>query len=153
MGIESVGERAVENLGIDTIEKFWKFNDTKYINGQSLIAYRDSHKEEIEELLQYVEVVEEKKSVGTMYTIFGIVIIFWAIFKLNGTALTTYANSYTDREMSSTFLAPAKTLSQVDNSVIAKNDSVFQLDEHFRKIKDANGNPVKCVDYPSYFKN
>jgi len=88
-----------------------------------------------------------------MYTIFGIVIIFWAIFKLNGTALTTYANSYTDREMSSTFLGPAKTLSQVDNSVIAKNDSVFQLDEHFRKIKDANGNPVKCVDYPSYFKN
>jgi DNA ligase (NAD+) len=64
LGIESVGERAVENLGIDTIEKFWKFNDTKYINGQSLIAYRDSHKEEIEELLQYVEVVEEKKSVG-----------------------------------------------------------------------------------------
>lgn len=64
LGIESVGERAVENLGIDTIEKFWKFNDIKYINGQSLIAYRDSHKEEIEELLQYVEVVEEKKSVG-----------------------------------------------------------------------------------------
>ena len=53
-------------------------------------------------------------------------IIFWAIFKLNGTALTTYANSYTDREMSSTFLGPAKTLSQVDNSVVAKNDSVFQ---------------------------
>jgi hypothetical protein len=23
----------------------------------------------------------------------------------------------------------------------------------FRRIKDANGNPVKCVDYPSYFKN
>ena len=64
LGIESVGERAVENLGIDTIEKFWKFNDTKYINGQSLITYRDSHKEEIEELLQYVEIVEEKKSVG-----------------------------------------------------------------------------------------
>lgn len=61
LGIESVGERAVANLGIDTIEKFWKFNDTKYINGQSLIKYRDSHKEEIEELLQFVEVEEIKK--------------------------------------------------------------------------------------------
>jgi len=96
---------------------------------------------------------EEKKSVGTMYTIFGIVIIFWAIFKLNGTALTTYANSYTDREMPAGWVSTTKYLYQCDNSVVAKNDSVFQLDEHFRKIKDANGNPVKCVDYPAYFKN
>ncbi len=97
--------------------------------------------------------VEERQSVGTMYTIFGIVIIFWAIFKLNGTALTTYANSYTDREMPTTFVKPAVFLTQCDTSVIAKTDSVFKLDEHFRKIKDANGKPIKQVDYPSYFKN
>lgn len=96
---------------------------------------------------------EEKKSVGTMYTIFGIVIIFWAIFKLNGTALTTYANSYTDREMPAAFVKPAIYLTQCDTSVVAKNDSVFQLDEHFRRIKDANGVAIKCVDYPPYFKN
>ena len=70
-----------------------------------------------------------------MYTIFGIVIIFWAIFKLNGTALTTYANSYTDREMPTEWVATTKYLYQCDNSVVAKNDTVFQLDEHFRKIK------------------
>ena len=51
-------------LELIPIEKFWKFNDTKYINGQSLIAYRDSHKEEIEELLQYVEVEETKKQLS-----------------------------------------------------------------------------------------
>lgn len=96
---------------------------------------------------------EEKKPVGTMYTIFGIVIIFWAIFKLNGTALTTYANSYTDRAMPTALIKPAQYLSQCDTSVIAKNDSVYQLDEHFRRIKDANGKALKCVDYPSYFKN
>lgn len=96
---------------------------------------------------------EEKPSMATMFTIFGIVIAFWAVFKLNGTALTTYAKSYTDREMPASFQGIAKTLELSDNSIIAKNDSVFQLDEQFRRIKDANGNDVKCYDYPSYFKN
>ena len=97
--------------------------------------------------------IEERKPMGTMFTIFGIVIIFWAVFKLNGTALTTYANSYTDREMPTVLVKPAKFLYQCDNSVVAKNDTVYQLDKHFRRIKDANGVPKKCVDYPPYFKN
>jgi POT family proton-dependent oligopeptide transporter len=55
--------------------------------------------------------------------------------------------------MPTEWVATTKYLYQCDNSVVAKNDTVFQLDEHFRKIKDANGKPVKCVDYPPYFKN
>ncbi len=96
---------------------------------------------------------EEKKPMGTMFTIFGIVIVFWAVFKLNGTALTTYANSYTDREMPTALITPANYLHQIDNSIVAKNDSVYQLDEHFRRIKNTNGTALKCLDYPSYFKN
>lgn len=95
----------------------------------------------------------EKQPMGTMFTIFGIVIIFWAVFKLNGTALTTYANSYTDREMPHALVAPAKFLYQCDNSVVAKKDSVLLLDEQFRRVKDANGVPIKHLDYPAYFKN
>ena len=97
--------------------------------------------------------MEERKPMGTMFTIFGIVIIFWAIFKLNGTALTTYANSYTDREMPTAIVPTAQALYLCDNSVVAKNDSVYQLDEHFRRIKNTEGQAVKCVDYPPYFKN
>lgn len=97
--------------------------------------------------------VEEKKPMGTMFTIFGIVIIFWAIFKLNGTALTTYANSYTDREMPTALVPGAKYLYQCDNSVVAKNDSVYLLDNQFRRIKDAQGTPIKTFAYPPYFKN
>lgn len=96
---------------------------------------------------------EEKKPMGTMFTIFGIVIIFWAIFKLNGTALTTYANSYTDREMPTALVPPAKYLHQCDNSVVAKNDSVYLLDSQFRRVKDASGTALKTFAYPSYFKN
>ena len=96
---------------------------------------------------------EEKKPMLTMFTIFGIVIIFWSVFKLNGTALTTYAKSYTDREMPSMLVNSSKALYLCDNKTIAKNDSVYQLDEQFRRITDKNGVQVKCFDYPDYFKN
>lgn len=95
---------------------------------------------------------EEKKPLGTMFTIFLIVILFWAIFKQNGTALTTYAKSYTDREVSGSGLAITKALG-FSEELKAENTETFQLDEQFRKIKDANGEPIMCKDYPSYFKN
>jgi POT family proton-dependent oligopeptide transporter len=97
--------------------------------------------------------VEERKPMLTMFTIFGIVIIFWSVFKLNGSALTTYADKYTDREMPKALLPVAKALGQCDNSVVAKNDSVYQLDEHFRRIKNKDGVAIKCLGYPYYFKN
>jgi len=55
--------------------------------------------------------------------------------------------------MPSALVAPAKFLIQCDNSVVAKNDSVLKLDSQFRRIKDANGVPIKEFAYPSYFKN
>ncbi len=95
---------------------------------------------------------EEKQPLGTMFTIFIIVILFWAIFKQNGTALTTYANSYTDRETPAVVTGVTETLF-LSEKMVAKNDSVNQVDEQFRKIKDENGKVKRCVDYPSYFKN
>lgn len=95
---------------------------------------------------------EEKKPLGTMFTIFIIVVLFWAIFKQNGTALTTYAKNYTDRGVSQNMVGLTNALG-FSEKLEAKNDSVFQLDEQFRKIKGTNGQPVKCLDYPSYFKN
>jgi proton-dependent oligopeptide transporter, POT family len=94
---------------------------------------------------------EERKPLGTMFTIFIIVILFWAIFKQNGTALTTYAESYTDRQ--STELISTLTNDKFSEKLVVENKEVNQLDEQFRKIKDKEGNPVKCFDYPSYFKN
>ena len=36
---------------------------------------------------------------AAMLAIFSVVIAFWAVFKQNGTALTTWAQFYTDREL------------------------------------------------------
>lgn len=95
---------------------------------------------------------EERKPLGTMFTIFIIVILFWAIFKQNGTALTTYAESYTNREIPTSVLPVTKFFS-FSEELVAKNKEVNQVDEQFRKIKGPDGKPVKCMDYPLYFKN
>ena len=95
---------------------------------------------------------EERKPLGTMFTIFLIVILFWAIFKQNGTALTTYAKYYTDRESPAQISGAMKVLGFTEKAT-AENKEVTQLDEQFRKIKDAKGEPMKCMDYPAYFKN
>ncbi len=95
---------------------------------------------------------DEKKPLGTMFTIFIIVILFWAIFKQNGTALTIYAENYTDRVVPQTVLPITRFMGNSD-TIPARNTEVYQFDEQFRKIKDSKGEPVKCIDYPPYYKN
>lgn len=42
----------------------------------------------------------EKEPIAALLSVFGVVIIFWAIFHQNGSALTYWAKDYTDREVS-----------------------------------------------------
>src|SRR5688572_4788290 len=78
---------------------------------------------------------EERKPLGTMFTIFIIVILFWAIFKQNGTALTTYAESYTDRKRPDAITGLTKSLGFSDNVKAEKKEQVL-TDDQFRKVKD-----------------
>ena len=71
LGIESVGERAVENLNIDTMEKFWNFNDTRYINGQSIIEFRNEFKNDIRNLLKHITIMEAEKKSGKLVCMTG----------------------------------------------------------------------------------
>ena len=40
----------------------------------------------------------DKARLGTLFTIFGVAIIFWNIYNQNSTALTIWADTYTNRE-------------------------------------------------------
>ena len=95
---------------------------------------------------------EDKKPIAALLAVFAVAIVFWAIFKQNGTALTTWAQSYTDREVPSALVKPAKILGMVQEPVYAK-DSVPLADEQFRIARDANDKPIRTLDYPLYFKN
>jgi len=95
---------------------------------------------------------EEKRPLGTMFTIFLIVILFWAIFKQNGTALTTYAQSYTDRESPAMLTNVTEKLALSDK-VVADSVEVTMVDSQFRTLRDSAGNPIKHKAYPNYFNN
>lgn len=95
---------------------------------------------------------QDRRPIAALLAVFGVAIVFWAIFKQNGTALTTWAERYTDRELPEAIVGPAKFLKQTQN-VAYKMDSVPKADEQFRIERDAKGNAVKELNYPLYYKN
>jgi POT family proton-dependent oligopeptide transporter len=95
---------------------------------------------------------EDKKPIGALLAIMGVVVIFWAIFKQNGTALTTWAESYTDRELPAAIVKPAKALGMVQEIRYTK-DSTILVDNQFRPIKTNEGVSQKIWEYPHYYQN
>ncbi len=94
---------------------------------------------------------EDKRPIGALLAIFGVVILFWAVFKLNGSALTTWADRYTDREITGTTQGVFSGL-KLSKDVEFKRDSVELYDDQFRLQKE-NGVVKKEVNYPLYFRN
>jgi POT family proton-dependent oligopeptide transporter len=95
--------------------------------------------------------VEDKRPIGALLAIFGVVILFWAVFKLNGSALTTWADRYTDREVVGTAGEVVGKL-KLAKEVSYKKESTELYDDQFR-LQKVNGEVVKEVNYPLYFRN
>ncbi|HEY0731292.1 MAG TPA: peptide MFS transporter, partial [Chitinophagaceae bacterium] len=93
----------------------------------------------------------DKRPIAALLAIFAAVIMFWAVFKQNGTALTIWAESYTDREVSG---VPGKVFNglYLAEQVPYLKDSVEVYDEQFR-LKKVDGVVQREVNYPPYFKN
>ena len=94
---------------------------------------------------------EEKRPIAALLAIFAVVVLFWAVFKQNGTALNTWADRYTNREVTGT---AQKVFDKFNfaQSITYKQDSVAKYDSQFRLQKE-DGNVVKELNYPVYFKN
>jgi POT family proton-dependent oligopeptide transporter len=95
--------------------------------------------------------VEDKKPIAALLAIFAVSIMFWAVFKQNGTALTTWAQYYTDREMPAVIQPTAESLYLAEKKVYAL-DSVVAYNDAFKPIK-VDGVEQKELGYPVYFKN
>ena len=94
---------------------------------------------------------EEKAPIAAMLAIFAVVILFWAVFKQNGSALNTWADRYTDRSMSGTTAEVFGALKQTKQLTYEK-DTVPVYDAYFRLQKE-NGVVKEEVNYPVYFRN
>lgn len=95
---------------------------------------------------------EDRKPLAALLSIFAVAIIFWAIFKQNGTALTTWAESYTNRKVPEVLISPARSLGMIQEVKMIR-DSVPVADEQFRIKRDDAGKAIKEIGYPLYFKN
>ncbi len=94
---------------------------------------------------------EDKRPIAALLAIFAVVVLFWAVFKQNGSALNTWADRYTDREVSGSAKTIFETFS-LSQPMAYKKDSVALYDEQFRLQKE-NGQVVKEYNYPTYFRN
>ncbi len=95
--------------------------------------------------------LEEKRPIAALLAIFAVVVMFWAVFKQNGSALTTWADRYTNREVTGSTEKVFASL-KFAQSVTYKQDSIAKYDEQFR-LQKVDDKVVKEVNYPSYFKN
>jgi proton-dependent oligopeptide transporter, POT family len=93
----------------------------------------------------------EKRPIAALLAIFAAVVMFWAVFKQNGTALTIWADNFTDRQVSGTTGDIFRGLKQAED-LTYKKDSVNLYDGLFR-IQKQDGKVIKEYNYPAYFKN
>lgn len=94
---------------------------------------------------------DEKRPIAALLAIFAVVIMFWAVFKQNGSALTTWADRYTNREVTGITQTVFDKL-KFAQTITYKQDSVAKYDEQFRLQKE-DGRVQKELNYPVYFKN
>lgn len=94
---------------------------------------------------------EDKKPIGALLAIFAVSLMFWAVFKQNGTALTRWAKNYTDRSVPTAVEKPLESIYLVEAKDY-KTTEVPVYDEQYQAVKE-NGEAVKEQGKDIYFRN
>lgn len=100
----------------------------------------------------YKAPAEEKRPIKALLSIYAVVIMFWAVFKQNGTALTTWAEYYTDRNVPAAVEGPAKAIGMIQE-IPTTLDSFPVYDNQFRPQKNAAGKVDKQPGQHPYLLN
>ncbi|MBP0613611.1 peptide MFS transporter [Chryseobacterium sp. cx-311] len=104
-------------------------------------------------LMLYVKAnAEDKRPIGALLAIFAVSLMFWAVFKQNGTALTRWANYYTDRSVPAAAEKPLEAIYLVEAQDY-KSKEVSVYNDQYVAQKDEDGNPLKEVGKDIYFRN
>ena len=95
---------------------------------------------------------EDKLFIKALLALYLVVIPFWAVFKQNGTALTTWAEYYTDRSIPASLEGTASFMGMVQYDTV-RVATYPKYDEQFRVEKDTAGKVIKVQSYPPYLNN
>ena len=94
----------------------------------------------------------ERKRISTLLILFGVSIIFWNIYNQNSTALTIWAQTYTDREAPKVIQPVLKPFGFLE-TVNTKPTEVPVVDNQFRAQADAHGKVLTKQGTDLYFQN
>jgi POT family proton-dependent oligopeptide transporter len=95
---------------------------------------------------------EDKSPIAALLSIFGVVVIFWAIFHQNASALTIWAENYTDRSMPAIMEPVAQTFGMVQE-VDTSPREIPKLDTHGVPMVDEDGLAITEIGPHPYFNN
>jgi proton-dependent oligopeptide transporter, POT family len=95
---------------------------------------------------------EDKKGIGALLFVFTVSIIFWTIYNQNSTGLTIWAETHTDRQISSVLEGPASSVDMVQR-ITSEPREVAQVDEYLRAVTDSTGSPIKVQGVDPYLNN
>lgn len=95
---------------------------------------------------------EDKRPIGALLAIFAVSLMFWAVFKQNGTALTRWANYYTDRSAPAVMEKPLEAIYLVETKDY-KDKEISVFDNQFVAQKDDAGETMKETGKDIYFRN
>jgi POT family proton-dependent oligopeptide transporter len=94
----------------------------------------------------------DKKRVSTLLILFGVAIIFWNIYSQNSTALTIWAQTYTNREAPKAVQPLLKPFAFL-NTINTKTQEVPVLDEQFKAKTGADGKVLTQQGTDPYLQN
>ncbi len=94
----------------------------------------------------------DRRRIGTLFTLFGVSIIFWNIYNQNATSLTIWAESYTKREAPMIVEKVIKPFGFL-KTVNTEPKEVPVLDKHFHAKLGADGKVVTHIGTDPYLQN
>jgi len=94
----------------------------------------------------------ERKRISTLLILFGVSIIFWNIYSQNSTALTIWAQTYTDREAPKAIQPALKPFGFLE-TMSTKPTEVPVVDKQFRAQSDDKGKVLTKQGTDLYFQN
>jgi len=95
---------------------------------------------------------EERSQIKALLAIFAIMVVFWMVFKQNATALTTFAENYTERSIDAKAAKIGEPFGLVQKIEYSKK-KVALLDDKLNPVTDEDNKVIETYDYPNYFAN
>jgi POT family proton-dependent oligopeptide transporter len=95
----------------------------------------------------------DKRGIGALLFIFGVSVIFWALFYQNFTAYTLWTEKHTDRTVTSRVIEKGADAMGLLQKVNTSPRTIDSVDAHLIVVKDDSGRVLKSTGPDPYFLN